>query len=184
MKCGLKSSVGCGQVIFFNEHQFQVVEKFRRKEPVLGIWRNQNQTTTVLGMWKKIRMKEPLVLVISKTSKNCWVSWKNRKRSDGFWALIWLCQRMRKVVYVTAGHLIFQGQQKKSPFLDPTCKPVGALLRKSRSSTCFRVQAAYTLGRVAELLTLGLSEPPCSSPIFCQAFMLSHHPTLCERDRD
>jgi len=91
---------------------------------------------------------------------------------------------MRKVVYITAGYLIFEGQQKKSPFLDPTCKAVGALLRKSRSSTHFRVQAAYSFGRAAELLTLGLSEPPSSSPIFCQAFMLSHHPTLCESDRD
>jgi hypothetical protein len=68
--------------------------------------------------------------------------------------------------------------------LDPTCKAVGALLRKSRSSTRFRLQAAYTFGRSAELLTLGLSEPPSSSPIFCQVFILSHHPTLCERDRD
>ncbi len=91
---------------------------------------------------------------------------------------------MRKVVYITAGYLIFEGQQKQSPFLDPTCKPVGALLRKARSSTRFRLQAAYTFGQAAELLTLGLSEPPSSSPIFCQAFMLSQHPTLCERDRD
>jgi hypothetical protein len=35
---------------FFNKHQLEVVEKFRLKEPVLGIWRNQNQTTTVLGI--------------------------------------------------------------------------------------------------------------------------------------
>ncbi len=62
-------------------------------------------------------MKERLVLVISKTWKNCWVSWKNRKRSDGLWAIIWLCRRMRKVVYITAGYFIFGGQQKKSPFL-------------------------------------------------------------------
>jgi hypothetical protein len=33
-------------------------------------------------------MKEALVLVISKTSKNYWVSRKNRKRSDGLWAII------------------------------------------------------------------------------------------------
>jgi hypothetical protein len=53
-------------------------------------------------------MQKPLVLVISKTSKNC-------KRSNGLWAIIF--QRMRKVVYITAGYLIFEGQQKKSPFL-------------------------------------------------------------------
>ncbi len=58
-----------GHLIFFNKHQFQAVEKFRRKQPVLGIWRNQNETTTVVGIWKKIRMKEPLVLVISKNLK-------------------------------------------------------------------------------------------------------------------
>ncbi len=71
---------------------------------------------------------------------------------------------MRTVVYITAGYLIFEGQQRKSAFLDPTCKAVWALLRKSRSSTRFRLQAAYTFGRAAELLTLGLSEPPSSSP--------------------
>jgi hypothetical protein len=71
---------------------------------------------------------------------------------------------MRKVVYITAGYLIFEGQQKKSPFLDPTCKAVGALLRKARSSTGSGIQAAYTFGRVAELLTLVLSEAPSSSP--------------------
>jgi hypothetical protein len=46
----VKNPVFGGHLIFFNKHQFQVVEKFRRKEPVLGILRNQNQTTTVLGM--------------------------------------------------------------------------------------------------------------------------------------
>ncbi len=35
----------------------------------LGIWRNQNQTTMILGMCKKIRMKEPLVLIISKPQR-------------------------------------------------------------------------------------------------------------------
>lgn len=55
------------------------------KEPlVLVLWTSQNERITGFTSLEKNknRIKEPLVLVISKTSKSWWFSWRNRQRTS------------------------------------------------------------------------------------------------------
>jgi len=55
---------------FVNNRQFQFFKYFRIKGP------------PALVLWKEVRIKDFLVLVISKTSKNHGVSWKNWERTS------------------------------------------------------------------------------------------------------
>ncbi len=133
----------------------------------------------VLGMWKKIRLKEPLALVISKTPKHCWVSWKNRKRSDGLWAIIWLCERMRKVVYITARYLIFEGQQKKIALLETLITRPGWYESFQKSNTSSRLvwnfwKRSHTSARLVWILETNIQYQLVSSKVY-QKWIPSRH---------
>ncbi len=74
---------------FLKNSQFQFFKYFRFKGP------------PVLVLWKELRIKEFLVLVISETSKNQGVSWKNWERtSDSLAASLKLETNLRTAVII------------------------------------------------------------------------------------
>ncbi len=82
------TSVGVGIWFFCNTHMFWVFGKKNRMKRTIGSGYLKIfgiKRITGLGYLKtKIKITEAPVLGISKTSKNRWVSWKNRKRPSSF----------------------------------------------------------------------------------------------------
>ncbi len=97
--------VGVGIWFFCNTHMFWIFGEKKTTESknhwfwvfeIFGIKR-----ITGLGYSiKEIKITEAPVLGISKTSKNCWVSWKNRQRPSSFRCMFDLFKEIENFGYM------------------------------------------------------------------------------------